>query len=32
VNKPSDDRERLLTNAVLILPGPDRGEDRPASS
>jgi hypothetical protein len=30
VNKPSDDRERLLTNAVLILPGPDRGEAAPA--
>jgi exopolysaccharide biosynthesis protein len=27
VNKPSDDRERELTNAILVLPGRDPGED-----
>jgi hypothetical protein len=26
VNRPSDDRLRLLSNAVLVLPGPDPGE------
>lgn len=26
VNKPSDGRERRITNAILILPGPDPGE------
>jgi hypothetical protein len=26
VNRPSDGRERRITNAVLILPGADPGE------
>ena len=26
VNRPSDDRERSITNAVVVLPGPDPGE------
>ena len=26
VNRPSDGRERHITNAVLVLPGPDPGE------